>query len=389
MTKPHKEVLHIGIDGEFITNLARTWFWEESRPLQIVKDFLYCCFDDIPDEDTKLKIMTDILEGRKKFVGVNNFELIDDNEHIRPLTNYLIMQERKTGILQIQQDMEFSFRKYVDKWATVKSMHPDALANNGMPLTWQECKQYFSTTRTDFAYHTEKIMIGDTPIIETPTAGGLWLYDNPDMVFDACKGDIAMIGSSDFWHQIYLMTKDNPDFDERNRRYLVHKNRISTSQSINNLPSSLEKEQTEKKLTEEPLYLTPEWFQYQYNLTNDLCYVMKPDDITNWEGLIAPNGDFYSVTFGSHNAKAYYLLHRHPEKCHISLDELEEKHITLDNALDLLIEHGWCATRSVMYDQYVLPSFPKRPTKRQIETIIKAIQKHQATININELLEYL
>lgn len=60
-------------------------------------------------------------------------------------------------------------------------------------------------------------------------------------------------------------------------------------------------------------YLSDQWFAEEYQKTQDINYTTEPDDIQRWEGLIAPNGDFYSCNFGRHNQKAYYLLVKHPE----------------------------------------------------------------------------
>lgn len=42
-----------------------------------------------------------------------------------------------------------------------------------------------------------------------------------------------------------------------------------------------------------------------------------------------------------------------------------------------------------MYDQYVLPPIPAKPTKAQINTVLYAIEKHGAKINTDELISYL
>ena len=42
--------------------------------------------DEISEEEKK-KIVVEILEGRKILVGVNELELVEDGERIRPLTD--------------------------------------------------------------------------------------------------------------------------------------------------------------------------------------------------------------------------------------------------------------------------------------------------------------
>lgn len=58
----------------------------------------------------------------------------------------------------------------------------------------------------------------------------------------------------------------------------------------------------------------------------------------------------------------------------------------MDNSLDILFQLNWGATRSVVDDHYLLPA---HPTKRQIETILTAAEKHDAAIYTKNLLSYL
>lgn len=384
------QTLHMQVDGEFITELARTWFWDEHRPIQVSIDLLGSCIQNATQDEIQT-ITTSILEGRKKFVGINDFELIDDNENIRPLSLYITNQEKKKGISDIKLDMMSSFAKYVDVWSTIKSSHPGVLAQQNFPTSFQECKHWYTMERTDYNFDEfENIYIKDTALFETPTRGGLWLIDYPELVYDACKGDMTQIGKPDFWKQIYEYKKDDPAFKDRNERYLFS---IRPKPTFEERMEILER-MYEKKLAKEepkPMYLTDEWFDYQYRTTHESTYNMEPDNIETWEGLIAPNGDFYSCQFGSHNIKAYYLLIKHPELINSTREEIEYSDtIRSDNALDIIVERcGWCATRSVMFDQYIMPPYPKKPTKHQVNRILDAIIKHNVKINTEELCSFL
>lgn len=69
------------IDGEWFTNFVRTRFWEEKCGYEnIIKTIQNSLRGNLPEE-----ICIEILEGRKKLVGINEFELVDDNEKIKPL----------------------------------------------------------------------------------------------------------------------------------------------------------------------------------------------------------------------------------------------------------------------------------------------------------------
>lgn len=169
---------------------------------------------------------------------------------------------------------------------------------------------------------------------------------------------------------------------DRNERYLFS---IRPKPSIEERMKALCKA-CEKENEKEPVYMTQEWFAYKLKIEKSVQYLLEPDNMQNWEGLIAPNGDFYSVNFGGHNQKAYFLLHKNPESFGFTKDSLEQSSIDMSNALDTLIEHGWCATRSVMMDSYLLCH---RPTKEQINAIFDAIQKFGVNLNTEELFSYL
>lgn len=86
------EAVQVGwkVDGEFITQLAREWLWLERKPYEKVEELLLSCLvtDQITDAE-KRDIAQQILEGRKKLVGINIFTLEKDGENIRPLSELL------------------------------------------------------------------------------------------------------------------------------------------------------------------------------------------------------------------------------------------------------------------------------------------------------------
>lgn len=375
--------LHFNISGEYITDLARTWFWDERRPIQTCIELIGTCICN-GDQQTIKDITIAILEGRKKFTGINEFELADDNEHIRSIADYVANRQKEETINKIKLDMIASFDKYIDKWATIKSSHPDVLALVGNPTSYEECRNYYTTTQDSriFAY-TENLTIEGKDIIETPTMGGLWLIRETELVYDACNGEMHNIGSTAFWDYIYESKKDDPDFAERSMRYRVSRR---PEPSFEERIESLMKYLPDTPDSDTP-YLSDQWFAEEYQKTQDINYITEPDDIQRWEGLIAPNGDFYSCNFGGHNQKAYYLLVKHPEWINKTREEvIESQDIRMDNSLDILFQLNWGATRSVVDDHYLLPA---HPTKRQIETILTAAEKHNAAIYTKDLLSYL
>lgn len=382
------EALNFSVNGSFITDLLRTWYWDEHRPITVCENLIQTCCSGI-DESIQTEILCAILEGRKKLVGVNTFTLVDDNERIRPLINKLKEDERQNIIMRIRVDMTGNFRKYVDIYATIKSSHIDALSRNGMPNTFQECREYFTMDKNHVTGELQEIDIQGTALIDTPTMGGLWLIHFPELVYDACHGDMNVIGKSEFWENIYTLTKDNLDFDDRNERYLFSRRQPDTEERMRNLIKAYEEENTQSE-TSEPEFLSPEWMKYQYQQTREITYLTEPDNIEHWEGLIAPNGDFYSVEFGGHNQKAYFILIMHADLFQQTPEYfINHPNIRADNALDTLLEYGWCATRSIMFDHYVLPPSRKGLTTAQYNRIFDAGTKHDVKIDYDEVAKYL
>lgn len=374
------ETINFQVDGEWITELARTWFWDEHRPIKASRDLLADCMGGI-DKDMVDTITRDILEGRKKFVGINEFELVDDGKQIRSLMDYVDTKERENKIHEIQLDMKANFGRYVDKWATLKSTHPDVLSISGNPYTFEEWCEYLTMIKNETTGELETFWLNGEPITHYPTMGGLWLIQEPETVYEACDGDLHQIGKDDFWKRVYELKADDPDFEDRNNRYLFS---IRREHDFKTRMARLEKAWEQKHPEDrsgEMEYLSAEWFEYMWKTKGEYQYLMEPDNLDQWEGLVAPNGDFYSCNFGGHAAKAYHILRYYMDKYGTDV-----KTLTVDNALDTLIGKGWCATHSLWNNTISLPPFPKRPTQAQVNAILDAVSRHNVHTDISQLI---
>lgn len=80
------EQLHFSMDGEFLTAIARDWFWNMDKPYKKCEELLLSCMMG-GNEEEKRHVCQDIIEGRKRLVGVNEFELVDDNVRQQPRLN--------------------------------------------------------------------------------------------------------------------------------------------------------------------------------------------------------------------------------------------------------------------------------------------------------------
>lgn len=76
--------LAFNISGEYITTLARQWFYDEKKPFEKVKELLLSCMCGTSiSKKTLNTYVEDILKFKRKFIGNtedNTFRLVEDNE---------------------------------------------------------------------------------------------------------------------------------------------------------------------------------------------------------------------------------------------------------------------------------------------------------------------
>lgn len=427
------------IDGGFITDLARNWFWDENKSYQKCEELLLSCLqcDQLSEEELKT-IAMQIIEGRKKLVGINIFTLEDDNENIRPIYKKIEEQHRQLKIQELKNLMMMYMIKFVDPFSTVKSLSAAKEVCGDRIQSYQQCVDYFW-----FDYDRQVYNGGDLLIDEYDnTEGGLWLYNFPEIAYEAieqtdCKPDSYYEYEVEtFWRKVYeLITSDkyasrfsSHFFKERNERYLAFiriktekanrwqnftaKTKEDTIQKQNNADSPL-KEEIQANITftdnwlannvepskDEPMAVQTKYSHIRFinnvlrddtrwsHSESDRMYLILPDDYEEWEGLIAPNGDFYSCSFGGHNAKAHHLIFCYPEKFpNIDFDNLKGGEITSSNALDTLLANGWCATRWLPTNgAYIDIPTNGRFTKAQSDAIWDAKIKHEVSVDLSPI----
>lgn len=396
------EEVYFQVEGEFICDLARTMFWDEDRPYEACEELLLSCLgtDEIT-LDEKKTIVQEILEGRKKLVGMNNFDLVDDNENVRPLTKKLKYLQDKLELKRIKEHMESNPLQYVDPYSTVKSIK--AAEEYKHISTYEDAYKYFCFGELDFDY------VHEYPTYQSETLCGLWLLNEPELVLKA-NGKAKDYNDDGFWDRIYEYVKDRGgSFRERNERYLGSL-RIKESKRT----EILKLEEEAKRLAKESLGSLKDQVQSKAEGENeyrrcidsmtyddyanslrereplDIEYDVRPDDITNFEGLIDPNGNFYSCSFGGHNLKAYNILLTYWDKFDFKkligvevYSRTDVRRIHMDKALDVIVDAGWIAARSHPFCGYYLShkdDISFRATREQKNTIWEALVKHDVKL---------
>lgn len=445
------------VDGAFICDLARTWFWDEDKPYEKCEELVLTCLAGNDLDERELKVIAQsIIEGRKKLVGINEFTLEDDNENVRPLSMKLEEVRLRQKISETRDLMNIRMIDFVDPYCTIKSK---VAARELDYTTLDECMTYFwyDESYIDHVYRRPKYPDApDTLVIdeEDSTEGGLWLRNYPDVAYKAMSlRDTYPSGSpfkeeeaEQFWEDLYITIKDDSRFQSkyfqrRNESYLASKRmreeKVEREKKFRENDYTWEKdtensiepkqerpfmsEETKRLLVtaKESLDFTTKWLaehekpekncgdparELQWHtmsmansdlkdfvegsdpLSRHRSFQILPDSYEEWEGLIAPNGDFYSCDFGGHNIKAYHLMCAFPEKFpNIDYNNFD---IDMTNALDDLLEQGWCATRYLptMGCYIELPrNLRGECTKAQKDAIFDAKIKHNVKVDLTPI----
>jgi hypothetical protein len=76
--------LTFDVQGDFITDMARTWYYEEGKPYEKAEELLLSCMCGTTLSTEQLKVYAkDIMVGRRKLIGStreDTFGMVDDND---------------------------------------------------------------------------------------------------------------------------------------------------------------------------------------------------------------------------------------------------------------------------------------------------------------------
>lgn len=412
------------IEGEFVTDLVRSWFWDEDKPYETCEKLLLNCLKGTDQTEDELKhIAQEIIEGKKKLVGVNELMLEDDNETVRPISLKIDEQFRQIKMQEMKNFMDYRMINFVDPYSVRKSIED---AKQHVVTSYAQCMTWFwyKESAIDMNY-MRPYEPGDGMLIDEhdDTDLGLWLYYYPDIAYDAYVKSNEMPENeydSAFWSAVYTLIKDDHRFQskffkERNENYLACFRMKQNKESVKTKTVSFKRK--EEPISDEcqlnlkyckdflNAHEKPDEYaddsairkhaamSFIYHVLSDnentlsidkRIYYILPDDYKMWTGLIAPNGDFYSCEFGGHNTKAYYIICAYPEKFpNVNYSELS---INCSNALDTILKQGWCATRySPCTGNYVEPPDinERRYTSAQKSAIFDAKIKHNVSVNLS------
>ena len=365
MAKKATETLSFKVDAEWLCNFVRQRVWYEGLPFTDGVKALVASFSGI---DTALA--TDILIGRKKLVGINCGEVVEDNK-VNDYLAYVKRTEAKKIEESIEKDLLIHPYAYLDPFATrwsIKEFEKEQI--NFSTCTISTLREYFGRPPCDDDY----LMQGGLYSIDTHFAhkkieskeDQLEFYESLYKYWEKYLSENSASLTPKDVQQITIRQKTYELWktkDERREKRL--KKLIAEGKRFNRKITAFQKEEYNGA----PRGLLPSW-----TIDGDGIFTLceagesyyqrqgkfKPlDDKIFYEyGIISPKGDFYACTFASHNACAYVIyttILGHTLEDEDGFAAREEWNIAKDKLYDL----GWCYVNTAWGVQAGNPFYSK------------------------------
>lgn len=321
-----EKTLHISISGDFITRIARSWFWDENRPYEKSEALLLCALNGNGLSEDEMKVICrDIIEGRKKLTGNDVCDLVDDGVKIRLVTEKLNSLQKNALELKIRDDIIAHPLNYIDRFAMTKDYFKlvDDIDKNHIDGSYEGIRDYVSDSHW---------------MSEDPLRFGLWLFDRPDLIAEFNDGPLPeQVDNPDFYKSGFW-AKLSDWIDKNMKGYAITRRQKNYQLYIGT-------------------YVDKQKFHSPY-------------------GLVSPNGEWYDCGFGEHTGTAGKIILKHPDKFGMTAHKAFE--IAYDcyaGPLDFLYEKGWVALRNPdMGNPYLDMAPDTKPTKEQEQTIFEYIE---------------
>lgn len=261
------------VDGQFITDLARSWYWNDGKGYQKAEELLLGCLicEQLSKEKLK-KIAKDIIFGKSKLVGINTFSLEDDN--YKPDIEAIISQRDKIleNYQECQKDIENNYVSSEEAADMVK-----AVEEKYQPIVDAINK---ASQKLDPIYQMRVAIYGSN-MIDQITFNKIFTHADNDEVLKQRFNDFCSEykiypcrGNHGFWQWVYFCDCDTNKMLDRHE--LISRG-IAIKTEIN--------KQEKTKVVEEP----------------------EIEDILLW-GWLSPNGEFIEGDFGNHEEIASEII---------------------------------------------------------------------------------
>lgn len=146
-----KKDIRFSVSGEFITNLAREWFYLESRPLEKVMDLLLSCMcgTDMSEKELR-RNAEDVLLGRAEFSGNTADDtfcmtIYEPEEQPETLEQFDIFR-RFSEEVRKRKDAEKEKEKYAEWYSVAMEYVPEYLKNQVREETGQPIESKYGSS---------------------------------------------------------------------------------------------------------------------------------------------------------------------------------------------------------------------------------------------------
>lgn len=308
MEVKNREVLAFKIDCEWLCNFVRKRVFYEDLSFEKGLELLESSFGI--DRNTAF----DILSGRKKIIGINEGELVDDDQ-LQEYLDFIKRGEDKKFYDRIEEELLSNPYKYLDEFAICwsKSGFDNFLDSKNLILCYDSINQYFNR-----------------PPAESYLQGGLYSISHSFV-----KEIIRTQEDKDkFYHNLYLYWEQRlkagdipeeaiPAVRSRQRNYLASLN--SKAQKVEDPDLS---ETKTFNLCDGSIIYGKDKYKY---------VPVDPGNFSTY-GLISPTGDFYACTWASHKLAAKILCF---QLNYFGPEDSEWDFYLDDKAKDILYDRGW------------------------------------------------
>lgn len=344
--------LHFSITGEYITKTARDWFFKEKKDYKKSEELILSCCENTPlTLEEKRELAKDIIEGKFKFIGVNDLELVDDGENIRTIMEELEDREKELKIKLLIKDIEERPFMYLDRFALRKSLeYFKKNADNVYSATLEDLIREFGYT---YQYVDKSIddILKDTRQVDKYLQYGLYVILEPrkwaEIIFNTIKSD--NLSSSDYtnykleyclteyWNTILNEWKNQGKnyANMTNHEKIVYERQLQICEYFNidfpfgntiyskgSIKGIKEKEKDIKELDIPAIDKLKKSFDFRdykkehhdnwdafVRANFDLGSIGIADNVyqSQW-GIMDPQGHWYSCDFGGHTVKALAII---------------------------------------------------------------------------------
>lgn len=313
-----KEKLTFRVDTGWFTDFVRNRVYYEGVPFDEGVKLITSCLSGVSEG-----LAISVLNGTKRFQGVNTAEVVDDNSTAEYL-KYLQWLDQISKLNSAELDLSTNPLKYLDPFTTVRSIskYKEKCDSKDEAPSLYTMRKWFQ----EFCPNDELF------------EGGLYSVSTKF----AKRPIRTEKDESDFYEDLYdywnkklgdggLSEEDEKKIKLRQRKYELYKEKKEKgSPSTEELLEELKDKKGNELKPDEFYELNSYKLSTVYKEDNSKYMPMPEGEFTRY-GLISPNGDFYSCDFGSHASAALYLCNQ------LSLLKTDD----IDKAKDELYHRGW------------------------------------------------